>query len=379
MKIQFISNYSQLYGANKVLLLIVNHFNSIGYEVSVLLPSKGGMSEALEDLKIPYTIIPYFSSFLYVKKSLKFLLLPILLMINCVVFPIIYTKIKKFNPNLIYSNTSAENIGILVSKLLKKKHISHIHEFMLLDHGAYFLAGIEAKQKYIDKSNGIIYVTKCVADYVNLGQPLSPNKTIIYNGITSSDLLLKNKILTSQINFGIVGILDSGKGQDKAIEYFNKIVKIYTNSRLHIFGDKNGKYKDMLINLVKSLNLEDKVIFHGFVKNTSEIYNQIDILFMFSRSEGFGLVTVEAMLHGIPVIGYNNAGTAEIIENNVTGYLFDNYPTFINNLNLLLNENNYNRIRSTAYRVAKEKYDVNTFCNKIEQFVCNIYQNKNEK
>lgn len=374
MRIQFISNYSKLYGANKVLLLILEYFNSNGYKVSVLLPSKGEMSTALEKLNITYTIIPFFSSFLYVKKSLKFLSLPILFLLDCIIFPLILIKINKFKPDLIYSNTSAENIGILVAKFLNVKHISHIHEFMLLDHGAHFIFGNKAKKKYIDKSNGVIYVTNCVANYVNLGQPLTHSKIVIYNGLKNNNWALEEKTLSEQINFGIVGILNPGKGQDIAIKYFKEINTKYPDSKLHLYGDKNGKYKKSLINLVKILNLQENVIFHGFINDVSKIYKEIDILLMFSKSEGFGLVTVEAMLNGVPVLGYNNAGTSEIIENNVTGILFNDYQTFNKGFSLLLDKNYYNEIRKNAYKNAKLKYDVTIFCKKIEHFVNNIYK-----
>lgn len=373
MKIQFISNYSHLYGANKVLLTIVEHFNSTGNEVSVLLPSRGGMCEELDKLKISYTVIPYFSSFLYIKKSLKYISLPFLWVLNIIVFPKLLSKIRSFKPDVIYSNTTAENLGIIAAKMLNIKHISHVHEFMSLDHRAYFVGDRAAKKKYIDKSDGVIYVTNCVANYVNLNQSLSPNKKVIYNGVNSPDMVFENKILTEQLNFGVVGILDPGKGQHQAIEYFKDVIKVYPKAKLHIFGDKSGGYKDFIMKLVKTLALEDNVIFHGFVNNSLEIYSQIDILLMFSKSEGFGLVTVEAMLYGVPVVGFDNAGTAELIDDKVTGYLFQDKMSFDKCISSVLVNSNYNLIRKNALNVAKDKFNVSLYGERIEKFVKEIY------
>jgi len=372
VKIQFISNYSQLYGANKVLLSILEHFQSRNYKISVLLPSKGGMSDKLEQLKIPYTIIPYFSSFLYIKYSFKYLTYPFLVALNFFLFPKILFSIKKFNPDIIYSNTSAENIGIIVAKLLNIKHISHVHEFMSLDHGAFFITGRKAKNNYINKSDGVIYVSQSVANYVTINKPLTEKQTVILNGVGSPEINIKEKAISHEINFGIVGILARGKGQHLAIKYFKEVVKIYPNSKLHVFGDKNGSYKKYLKKLVLILKLEDNIIFHGFINNADDIYNKIDVLFMFSRSEGFGLVTVEAMLHGVPVIGFDNAGTSELIEDKVTGYLFQDKQSFLTCVKSLLSDDNYNIVRNNALKIAILKFNIQSYCSEIERFVVRI-------
>ena len=81
--------------------------------------------------------------------------------------------------------------------------------------------------------------------------------------------------------FGIVGILDPGKGQDMAIEYFNKLLEYYPNARLNIFGDKKGPFKNMIMRLVDKLGLKEKVHFKGFVESQEDIYGAINILLMF--------------------------------------------------------------------------------------------------
>lgn len=370
MKIQFISNYSQLYGANRVLLSILDYFHSNGYEISVILPSKGEMSEELEKKKIPFVVTTFFPSFLYLKFSFKYVLLPFLTLLNVIKFSKITSIIKKFNPDIIYSNTSAENIGILVAKKLNKKHISHIHEFMSLDHGAFFWAGKKAKKKYINQSDGIIFVSKSVAKYVMIGEPLSPKHIVIYNGITSPEYRLLEKELPIEINFGIVGILAPGKGQHLAFKYFKEILSLYPNARLHVFGDKSGAYKEGLIRLVQELNLKDKIIFHGFERNTNKIFEQLDALLMFSRSEGFGIVTVEAMLRGVPVIGFDNAGTSELITHQNTGLLFQDYNSFKQSVDYLFySKENYNTIRSNAFENASIRFNELNYCKNIEKFI----------
>lgn len=372
MKIQFICHNSQLYGANRILLSLLENLQQKGHSIFVLLSSKGRMAEELEKRNIHYKVIPYYSPFLYIKKTIKFIAYPLLLLLNLVTFPIILLQINKFNPDIIYSNTSAENLGYFVAKFLKKKHITHVHEFMSKNHGAIFIGGNKNKRKFLDKSTATIFVTKSVAEDI-MGNNFNPNKhIIIYNGLPQPIIKPSRERTPIPLNYGIVGILSPGKRQDVAIKYFKKIIETYPSSKLHIFGDKKGSYKRYLFHLVNKLGLESHVIFHGFVQDTEKIYEEIDILLVFSKLEGFGLVTAEAMHRGIPVIGYDDAGTSELIEDNQSGYLFTDEESFQERIKLLHCINNYERIKENAYQRAISLFSEKIYCLSIESFLKEI-------
>jgi glycosyltransferase involved in cell wall biosynthesis len=375
MRIQFITSYSQLYGANRSLLTVIDSFKNKGYDVRVLLPSKGSMSEELKSRSINFDIIPYYSAFLYLKPILKHLLVPFLAFSNLIFSPIIVSRIRRFKPVLIYSNTSSENIGIFVAKILKIKHITHVREFMDLDYNAQFIFGNRIKKKFLKLSDGLIFVSDAVAQYVMGIGDRRNNTAVIHNGFPlnrkSNDF--NQKMITPEINFGIVGIFDAAKGHHIAVEYFNRILVLYPHAKLHLFGDKDCNYKKRIIKMVQELNLNSKVIFHGFEKDTNRIFNSIDILLMFSRAEGFGRVTVEAMLHGVPVVGLNNAGTAELIVDKETGCLFENYDTFKSAVMYLIDSpENFYRIRENAFIRAEKKFDEKSYCDKVEKFVIKV-------
>jgi len=374
MRIQFISTYSQLYGANRSLLSLIEFFHHEGYSVNVLLPSNGTMATKLKEEGIPFQVIPYYAAFLYITPIFKHVLVPFLGFLNLFVFPIIVYKIKKFNPDLIYSNSSAENLGIFVSKILKKKHIAHIREFMFLDYNSSFIFGKKAKQKFINLSDGSIYVSKAVLMSIHGDKGKDSKYKVIYNGINITINDLPNKVLNkNEIIFGIVGILDPAKGQDIAIEYFKRLLYIYPEAKLHIYGDKAGNYKNKIIKLVSSLNLTKSVKFCGFVNNQDVIYKNIDILLMFSKSEGFGRVTIEAALNGIPVIGFDNAGTSELIKDKQTGCLFTDYTSFLEAVNyLVLDDNHFEDIRINSFKNAKDVYSIKTYCENVKEFIHNI-------
>jgi L-malate glycosyltransferase len=370
IKIIFITHYSDLYGANRSLLTLIEYFHlSENYEVKVLLPSKGTMANRLKEIGIPYEIMYFYGSFLYIRPKLKHIIVPILGLFNLLIIPFLLKIVRRFSPDLVYSNTSAENIGIFLAKILNIKHISHIREFMSLDHESYFIFGSHAKRKFIGWSDGVVFVSKSVSRYIQNGNPLKTLNTVIYNGLKSPKIRPKSVNLPTSMNFGIVGLIDPAKGQLKAVQYLNDILLDYPNSVLNIYGTGTGQYFKKLIREVKNLNLNNNVIFHGFVNELNTIYS-FDILFMFSRSEGFGRVTVEAMMRGIPVIGFDGGGTTELIEHGRSGYLFNDSVSFKKSLDLLTSSPEvFNSIRIKAYEIATTNFTDFTYCSSVEVFI----------
>lgn len=373
MKLLFISKYSQLYGANRSLLTLVEYFKAQGDDVCVMLPQKGNMGESLNAKNIMQINFPYFSQILYYKHSLKFLLLPILILYDIIIFPLLLHKIKKYNPDLIYSNAAAENLGFFLAKCLNKKHISHIREFMDLDFKATFLLGNKIREKFLNLSDGLIFVSKSVQEHVMNHHTSSEKQTVIYNGIDFPNIKFENKNLTENLNLGLVGILDIAKRQDLAIIYFNELLRLYPNIKLHIWGDKESSYKKKILRLIKNLKIEKYIIFHGFEKDSNKIYSSMDILLMFSYAEGFGRVTIEAMSYGVPVIGFNNAGTSEIIQDKKDGYLFRTKEEFISCFtDLISTQDHYNRIRQNAFISSRKNFNKELYTKQVYSFTKKI-------
>lgn len=373
MRILFISNYSQLYGANRSMLTIIEYLKSKGNEVALILPKEGEMCKELKSKGIEYIVIKCFTQLYYYKPLFKYLSLPLLALYSYLKLPKLKKYAERFRPDLIYSNTSAETLGIKIARSLGIKHISHIREFMDLDHGAKFIFGSRAKMKYINQSDGVIYVSESVSKHVNMNIPLQDWQEVIYNGIQTIDWEYKEKDFSEQINLGVVGILDPEKGQDIAIKLMPTILKIYPKAKLHLWGDKEGKYKQSLKNMVKELHIMQNVIFHGFEKNPNSIYGDMHILLMCSRCEGFGRVTIEAMQRAIPVLGFNRGGTSELIKNGINGYLFNDSDECINGLKKLLKSKiEFNRIREFAYHDSRVNYSVELYCSRVESFINKI-------
>ena len=104
-----------------------------------------------------------------------------------------------------------------------------------------------------------------------------------------------------------LGQLIRGKGADLMLKTLAKLDIPFTCT---VAGD--GKDRAMLEKMVEKFNLCDKVKFAGFVSNTEELWNNCDVFFFPIRwQEPFGLVVLEAMAHGVPVVAFDLGGVRE--------------------------------------------------------------------
>ena len=133
--------------------------------------------------------------------------------------------------------------------------------------------------------------------------------------------------------------LHSVKKIDEMIEIFSKLEDKKT--KLYIIG--TGDELTKLEELVKSKNLDDRVIFTGY-KTQEEMKPYLldsKIFLMTSLTEGLPMVLLEAMSYGVPCIAYRTtSGVADIIDNGINGYIIDdrNQDKYIDTLNEMLKD-----------------------------------------
>lgn len=368
MKILFVSHYSFLYGSNRSLDSLIDAFIEKGDEVKVLLPSKGKFFHHLKNKGVDVQTFRFFYEVMYVKWSKKYLSLPILWIYNMLVMPFLLLKIRKLSPDVIYSNSSVDAYSVFFAKILGKKHVCHVREFLEEDFGSHFLFGRKMKRKLILLSDKIIFVSKAVANAVVGYVP--DNGKVIYNGLPSPKNLRESLNFKEDLKLGVVGNIDISKQQHMAIEYMALIHNKYPNITLHIIGDKECPYKHYIVKLVKKLHLEGVVVFDGFVGNIEDIYSKIDVLLMCSRSEAFGRVTIEAMLRHIPVIGYDKGGTSELIDDGVTGFKFTSVEDVVNALDKIVSPSgNIKHIVERAAENATKNFSESTYTENVYNFL----------
>ncbi|MGG1573849.1 N-acetyl-alpha-D-glucosaminyl L-malate synthase BshA [Fictibacillus sp. NRS-1165] len=102
------------------------------------------------------------------------------------------------------------------------------------------------------------------------------------------------------------------------IRAFHKIISKIP-AKLLLIG--NGPELTVACKLVEELHIEEHVLFLGKQENVAELFSISDLKLLLSEKESFGLVLLEAMACGVPVVGTNIGGIPEVILDGETGYI----------------------------------------------------------
>jgi glycosyltransferase involved in cell wall biosynthesis len=174
---------------------------------------------------------------------------------------------------------------------------------------------------------------------------------------------------------GTIGRLDRQKGQEYLIRAVQQLKEAQYPIKALILGDetKNEEgYLAYLQVLVQNLELEEDIFFRPFTAETTLAFAALDIFAMTSLSEPIGMVTIEAMAAGIPVVGTQSGGTPELLEWGKAGLLVEpqNETDLANHLKQLWdNEALREDLRQKARQIAIEKYDFSKQCELFEQLL----------
>jgi glycosyltransferase involved in cell wall biosynthesis len=116
---------------------------------------------------------------------------------------------------------------------------------------------------------------------------------------------------------GCVGALQQDKGHAWVIRALADLRPAFPQCKLLIAGD--GKCRPQLEALAAEWKVQDQLIFAGFVKDISAVYEAIDIFVFPSLFEGLGTSLLSAMAYGIPSITFFGCALGEIVENGLSG------------------------------------------------------------
>ncbi len=113
------------------------------------------------------------------------------------------------------------------------------------------------------------------------------------------------------------GRLSPEKGVDVLIEAFARVKR--PGARLLVAGD--GPERGRLERRAHDLGIADRVTFLGQVADIRPLYRQTRVLAVPSRTEAFGMVVVEALAHGLPIVATACTGPTEILDGGHYGRL----------------------------------------------------------
>ena len=126
---------------------------------------------------------------------------------------------------------------------------------------------------------------------------------------------------------GILGRFDDGKGQDFVIDTLHHLrQEMGCDVGLVIMGEptrnEGDDYLHLLQRQVARLGLHAHVHFRGFRVDPAVFYQAIDVFVLASENETYGMVTLEALAAGVPVVATATGGTPELVAHDQTGLLY---------------------------------------------------------
>jgi Glycosyltransferase len=369
--ILFLHSSSELYGSDRSLLNLIKNLDKSNFNIAVVLPEDGPLLHELKRIDNVDVIIKEIAVLRRKNLSIKGFIQYARDFLKSLIF--LKNIIKRKKIDIVYTNTAVVFSGGIIAKLLGKKSIWHIREII--------------SNRYERKVISIIvnmFSDIIIANSKATKNAISNNEKkvkVIYNAIESKQIKLpdREKNIKDEIIIGMAGRINRWKGQKLFVDMAERVIKENFNVKFLIAGDVYRGESHILEDLkgyIDSKNLREKIILLGQVNDMNSFYNSLDIFILPSiQPEPFGLVVIEAMDRGIPVIATNHGGPVEIIDNGKNGYLVD-YKDSLEMCQRVVQLINNEELRYEIGEKGKEKrnkvFNIENYVQNIENVLINI-------
>ena len=359
-------------GATRCLIELAVQLKRRGLQVLVVIPKHGNIENYLKEESIPYFYVHEYHSWYTSEKHIKNkFFIKRLLNIKSLVQMIMLIKWKKID--VVHVNALTAYIAGWAGSICRVPVVWHIREFMEEDLNITFYNRDYAIKK-LNKATQMVAISKAIKD--KWKKELSVPISVIYDGIPIQNYyVIRENIPIEKIKIIIYGRIVPPKGQ---LFFFQGIKNIISDIDKKIECYWAGQIEDLtyfheIQNFIEYNQLTDIVTYLGEVSNIKSVLENMDVVCVCSRQEGFGRVTVEAMLSGCCVLGADTGATKEIINDNSKGYLYEygNIESFSEKLKLIIeNIEDVKQIAENAQEYAMKTFSIENNVNKILE----IYQ-----
>jgi glycosyltransferase involved in cell wall biosynthesis len=342
LRVTYITHYAQLYGANRSLLGLIGELRRRGVvEPHVLLPEPGPLVAELQKQDVPFEVIGFrpwmtarhheggphhrLAQYLRYQREAQRNAAA-----NRKLLPEVARLLKKWRTDVIHLNSLAVGLGVHLVSGAMPPVIWHAREMPEQHYGLHVDSGRRAYARALRSASRIVANSEAtkqdVQRYVGRDTPVE----VIHNGVFSVEDHTRWGIggmdrwqRTSPFIFLLVGVIHPSKGQEEVVRAMAIVKRRFPNVRLRIIGEGRT---DHLRGLLDQHELHGMVELLGHQDGMEAFYREAHALLVCSRNEAFGRVAVEAMAHGLPVIGRAEGGTLEVLDQGRQGLLYTDGP-----------------------------------------------------
>ena len=332
LKILYVAHERKLGGATKSLIALLELMITKGHQVCVLVPTLGcPLAKELTARNID--CIPCFFAWWMYPRSWNILLrfaFECLYSVEGLQVKYIYRRLQKlkFSPDIVHTNSSVTDFGARLAKRIGCRHVWHVREYGDADYNLEYMKDKSETWQFMNEnSDRILFISNDVYNYFS-GFADKRKSIVVYNGIAQK-YLVEKKQKNDKTEFLLASNINRSKNHMLVLRAVKMLAdKGIHNFHLNIAGAativKDSKlYEEELKRFVSDNELAGYVSFLGKVDDMIELRKQTDVEIVPSVREAFGRVTVEAMMAGMPVIASASGANVEIVEDEITGILFE--------------------------------------------------------
>lgn len=293
-------------------------------------------------------------------------------------------KAIKFD-TIILGHINLASIGVVIKKLFPKK------EIILITHGIEVWNKLSGdKKQLLSVADKILCVSEFTKGKLLENNTIEADKIRIFPNTIDPFFNIPNTVINDNslrsryglkdedyVLFTLTRIADNEtfKGYDNVILALSELVKAKKSIKYVLGGRYKEDEKERIERVLDKHGLKENVVFTGFIPENELVnhYQMADLYIMPSKKEGFGIVFIEALICGVPVVGGNADGSADALLHGKLGQLVDpdSIEDIRNAIHTAMNDEDMNHPTSIEKKkdLVVENYSFENYKKRLEKLL----------